>query len=265
MLIAVDHLTTWRYPAPVRGVVQSHRLRPAQHDGQKIVDWGVTVTDGTPGGSFRDGAGDWVQGWTIRGPLSEIAVRVTGMVETADTAGILRGHRESIPPEAWLRETPATRPDAAIRALAAVAAADPLDLAHALSAAVADAIAWEPGATHAATTAAETMAAGRGVCQDHAQVLIAAARHCGRPARYVAGYMLTATEKAEAAHAWAEIHIPGLGWVGFDPANRCCPDARYVRLGSGRDAQDAAPVRGIARGPGEAALDVAVAVRSVQQ
>ncbi|GAB1364405.1 hypothetical protein MASR1M32_36410 [Rhodobacter sp.] len=43
--------------------------------------------------------------------------------------------------------------------------------------------------------------------------------------------------------------VPGLGWVGFDPANRCCPDDRYIRLGSGFDARSAAPIRGIARGP----------------
>jgi transglutaminase-like putative cysteine protease len=265
MIIAVDHVTTWRYAAPVRGVVQSHRLRPAQHEGQKILDWGVTVTGGTTGGTFRDGAGDWVQAWTIRGPVEEITVRVTGRVETADTAGVLRGHRESVPPEAWLRETPATRADAAIRALAGVEAGDPLSLAHALSAAVADAVDWTPGATGPQTTAAEALAAGKGVCQDHAQILIAAARHRGRPARYVSGYMLTDTPEGEAAHAWAEIHIPGLGWVGFDAANRCCPDARYVRLGSGFDAQDAAPIRGTARAREAEALAVLVAVRSVQQ
>lgn len=282
MRIAVDHVTTYRYAAPVRGVVQSHRLRPSQHDGQTIIDWGVTVTDGVPGGRFRDGAGDWVQGWTVRGPVTEIAVRVTGMVETQDTAGILRGLRETVPPDAWLRETAATRADAAIRALAAVEAGDPLGLAHALSAAVADAVVWTPGASTAATTAAEALAAGKGVCQDHAHLLIAAARHRGRPARYVSGYLLmedaaggqsqsqgaAGGEPAtvgEAAHAWAEIHVPGLGWVGFDPANRCCPDARYVRLGSGFDAQDAAPIRGTARSGAAEAMAVAVAVRAVQQ
>ena len=54
-------------------------------------------------------------------------------------------------------------------------------------------------------------------------------------------------------------NLPG-GWVGFDAANRCCPDARYIRLGSGFDAQDAAPIRGIARGPGSETMDVTVVV-----
>jgi transglutaminase-like putative cysteine protease len=265
VILAVDHVTTYRYAAPVRGVVQSHRLHPARHDGQRILDWDVTVEGGVPGGAFCDGAGDWVQGWTLRGPTDAVVVRVAGRVETADTAGLLRDHREAVPPEAWLRDTPATRPDAAIRALAAVAAADPLDLAHALAAAVAEAIVWTPGATGPQSTAAEALAAGRGACQDHAQVLIAAARHRGLPARHVAGYRLAEAAAGEAVHAWAEIHVSGLGWVGFNPANRCCPDARYLRLCAGLDARDGAPIRGLARTGGAGRPEVALAVRMVQQ
>jgi transglutaminase-like putative cysteine protease len=132
---------------------------------------------------------------------------------------------------------------------------------------VADAIAYRPGATHAHTTAAEALALGEGVCQDHAHALIACARSRGIPARYVSGYLFATQDGVphEAAHAWAELHVPGLGWVGFDPANRCCPDARYIRLGSGLDAQDAAPIRGIARGGGREAMDVTVAVQQAAQ
>jgi transglutaminase-like putative cysteine protease len=268
MLLRVDHVTTYLYDRPVRGVVQSHRLTPSANAGQVVRDWRVEVSDGVEGGAFRDGSGDWVQGWTVRGPVSEIRVQVTGTVETTDLAGVLRGHREWVPAEAWVSPTPATAPDAALRALAeGVAAEGPLDLAHALSAAVAEAIAYAPGATAAHTTAAEALAGGKGVCQDHAHALIALAHLRGIPARYVSGYMLAEAEGAaqEAAHAWAELHVAGFGWIGFDPANRCCPDARYVRLGAGRDAAEAAPIRGIARSEGAEALKVAVAVQAVQQ
>jgi transglutaminase-like putative cysteine protease len=268
MILSVEHVTTYRYDLPVRGVVQSHRLQPSLTDGQRVRHWEVTVSDGQRGGGFRDGAGDWVQGWTVIGPVSEITVAVRGTVETTDLAGVLRGHRESVPPEAYLRDTPATRGDAALLALAAAAdAADgALDAAHRLSAAVTRAIAYTPGATAAGTTAAEALARGEGVCQDHAQVMLAVARARGLPARYVSGYLLAAPDTAqEAAHAWAEVWVPGLGWIGFDPANECCPDDRYVRLGSGHDARDAAPIRGSARGTGAERLGVVVAVQSVQQ
>jgi transglutaminase-like putative cysteine protease len=269
MILTVDHVTGYRYAQPVRGVVQSHRLTPSVFDGQTALDWSVSVSDGLKGGGFRDGAGDWVQGWSVPAPVSDITVTVRGTVRTQDLAGLLRGHREGIPREAYLDDTAPTRVDAALARLARAAdgASGALDAAHRLSAAVADAIAYRPGATRAHTTAAEALALGEGVCQDHAHALIAVARHADLPARYVSGYLLSGGDgqAGEAAHAWAEIWIEGLGWIGFDPANRCCPDDRYIRLGSGLDAQDAAPIRGIARGPGAETLDVSVAVQAVQQ
>lgn len=268
MRLAVDHVTTYRYDQPVRGVVQSHRLTPTRCDGQRVEHWSVTVSDGVQGGTFRDGAGDWVEGWTVRGPVSEIVITVSGVVETTDMAGVLRGNRESVPPLVWLRETAATRADAALDALArSVAANDRLGLAHGLSAAVSEAIAYVPGATGTHTTAAEALALGEGVCQDHAHALVAMARARGLPGRYVSGYLLLSEEAAaqDAAHAWAELWVEGLGWVGFDAANRCCPDDRYIRLGAGFDARDAAPIKGTARGPGSESLDVRVAVQAVPQ
>ena len=160
MRLIVDHVTRYSYDQPVRGVVQSHRLTPASFDGQAVIDWEVTVTDGLPGGCFRDGAGDQIRGWSVQGPVSEITVHVRGTVDTADVAGVLRGHRETVRPEVYLRETAPTWADAGLQALSAAAAdaESPLDAAHRLSAAVADAIAYEPGATEAHTTAAEALA-----------------------------------------------------------------------------------------------------------
>lgn len=266
MLLTVDHVTRYRYDRPVRGLVQSHRLTPASNDGQKVLSWAVTVTDGLPGGSFRDGAGDFLKSWSVPGPVSEVCVTVTGRVETRDMAGVLRGHRELTPPECYLQDTLPTRVDAALTEIAASVAGftDALDAAHRLSAAVAEAIEYVPGMTQSQTTASEAMTQRQGVCQDHAHALLAVARHAGLPGRYVSGYLL-ADVQGEATHAWAEIWVQGLGWVGFDPANSCCPDDRYIRLGSGLDAQDAAPIRGTARGPGAESLDVAVAVQAVQQ
>lgn len=269
MILTVHHVTTYRYANPVRGVVQSHRLTPSVFDGQKVRDWRVEVSDGQKGGGFRDGAGDWVQSWSVLGPVSEITVSVKGTVETFDLTGLLKGHKEMIPREAYLNETLPTRVDPALAEIARAAegAKDALDAAHRLSAAVAAAIDYRPGVTQAQTTAAEAVALGAGVCQDHAHALIAVARRNDLPARYVSGYLLAEVEgrSLDAAHAWAEIWVKGLGWIGFDPANACCPDDRYIRLASGLDAQDAAPIRGIARGPGAEILDVSVAVQAVQQ
>ena len=268
MRLTVDHVTRYQYERPVRSVVQSHRLTPSLFQGQTTLNWTIDVTDGLRGAEFRDGAGDLVQGWTVAGPVSEVTVTVRGTVETQDLTGVLRGHRELAVPDCYMRATGATRLDKALAALAhSVSEADPLALAHALMGAVADAIAYKPGVTSAHTTAAEALALGEGVCQDHAHAMIAVARARGVPGRYVSGYLFAdATGAAhEAAHAWAELHVAGLGWVGFNPANRCCPDERYIRLGSGFDAQDAAPIRGISRGGGAEDMDVTVAILNQNQ
>ena len=272
MRLTVRHATLYRYDAPIRFVTQSHRLTPSTCASQRVVAWSVAADGAQFGARFTDGAGDTVTTMTVQGPVERIEVLVEGTVETADTAGVLRNHREVISPRAYLQSTQATAPNRALadlqaRALAGAAAGDELGRAHRLAEAVGEAIAYAPGATHAHSTAAEALEQGEGVCQDHAHALIALAHLSEMPARYVTGYLLTADDgtPGEASHAWAEVYIGGLGWVGFDPANACCPDPRYIRLGSGRDAREAAPIRGVSRGGGQEAMEVDVTVAEQQQ
>jgi len=272
MRLSVRHATAYTFDKPMRFVTQSHRLTPFSCESQQVMEWNVSSEGATFGASFTDGAGEFITTMTLQGPVDRVEILVEGVVETRETAGVLRGHRETISPRAYLNPTHAVKLNAALLNLAAEAlsgAKDPDDLAtaHLLSAAVTGAIEYVPGATGAHTTAAEALEQGRGVCQDQAHALIALAQSRDMPARYVSGYLLSGDEgRAEdATHAWAEIHVPGLGWVGFDPANECCPDARYIRLGSGRDALAAAPIRGVSRGAGAETMDVTVSVAAQQQ
>jgi transglutaminase-like putative cysteine protease len=268
MILTVRHATTYRYASPIRMLVQSLRLVPSKFDGQRVGIWTAGLKGAVMGAGFRDGAGDWTETVSLRGPVEEALVEVSGQVETTDLTGVLRGHREVVPPGAYLRGTRATQADVALtelsRDVVAARGGSVLDRAHALAEAVAEAIAYVPGATDAGTTAAEAMARGEGVCQDLSHALIAAAQLAGIPARYVVGYLFSEAAE-EASHAWAELWVERLGWVGFDAANRCCPDDRYIRLCSGYDAQDAAPIRGIGAGTEAAEMEVAVAVRQSNQ
>ena len=268
MRLKITHQTSYRYDQPVQSLVQSLRLTPSVFEGQRVVDWTISVSGGQRGAAFRDGAGDWIEAWTVRGPVEEVTVTIAGLIETRDTAGVLRGHREQVNPLVYLRGTDLTKPDDALRELArSVKGDDALDLSHKRAAAVSEAIEYVPGVTESVTSAAEALALGQGVCQDHAHALIACAHVHGLPARYVSGYLHSNADGSphDAAHAWAEIHVGSLGWVGFDAANACCPDDRYVRLGSGYDAPDAAPVRGTTFGSGEESLDVRVQVEEMEQ
>ncbi|OYW71823.1 MAG: hypothetical protein B7Z37_26690, partial [Verrucomicrobia bacterium 12-59-8] len=68
---------------------------------------------------------------------------------------------------------------------------------------------------------------------------------------------------AQASHAWCEVHVPGKGWFGLDPTNDTLADERHIKIATGRDYQDAAPVSGHFDGPPGAtsALHVELEVR----
>jgi transglutaminase-like putative cysteine protease len=137
-----------------------------------------------------------------------------------------------------------------------------LDRLHALIGLIRERIEYKTGTTEVTTTAEDAIAHGEGVCQDHAHVFIAAARKLGLPARYISGYlMMEGVEDQVATHAWAEAHVEGLGWVGFDVSNGISPDERYVRLAIGLDYRDAMPVSGIRTGQGSEELAVHISVQ----
>lgn len=265
MRLAVVHRTVYRYTDPIRYAIQTLRLEPRPYEGMLVRAWRVEGEDRRPLPRFIDGLGNVVHCRAIDRPHREAAIIVTGEVETRRSDGVVLGTVETLPPPFFLRETPLTAPDDAIAALAEAVRAerDPISRLHALMNDVRDRLDYRPGATDATTAAASALAQGHGVCQDHAHVFIAAARVLGIPARYVSGYLWTGADDRpyDASHAWAETHIPGLGWVGFDAANRICPTENYVRVAVGLDYDAAAPVRGLRRGPAEESLSVEVQVR----
>ena len=266
MLISVRHVTRYRYAEPVGYTIQSLRLTPASFTGQRVLDWEVRAGGAKPGLQFRDGFGNIVQLITVNTRHDELEIEAGGTVETQDCNGVVAGLAKAAQPRVFLKETEQTRPDGAIRALAeAVQGEDTLDRLHALLGAVRDRVEYVAGATDTHTGAAEALADGKGVCQDHAHIFISAARTLAIPARYVTGYLvLDAQSTAEAHHAWAETWVEGLGWVGFDVANRVCPTESYVRLACGLDATHAAPIVGSRRGGETETLDVSVTVQQQQ-
>ncbi|NBB97183.1 MAG: transglutaminase family protein, partial [Alphaproteobacteria bacterium] len=184
----------------------------------------------------------------------ELAVTSRGEVELSDDSGIVGPHRGPVPLWLYLRETPRTQARAGVKALLRdTGAGAGLTGLHDLSAGIRDRITFQIGASEPSWSAEDAIAAGRGVCQDHTHVFIACARRLGVPARYVSGYLMLDQQTAQdAMHAWAEAYVDGLGWVGFDVANGYSPDTRYVRVATGLDYTEAAPVSGrYAGGSGE--------------
>lgn len=262
MRIRIRHDTTYHYDVPVGGVIQMLRLTPRNHDGQFVVDWRIDVSEDCRLDAQEDAFGNIAHVFTADGPFVALTVLVEGEVETQDTGGLIRGAVERFPPSLYLRETALTAPDAAIAGFAAdaraAAGADPLATLHEMLARLHRDLVFDTDPTHAATTAAEAFALGRGVCQDLTHIFVAAARALGIPARYVGGYFHRSdgVVAQDAGHAWAEAHVPALGWVAFDPANGICATEAHVRVAVGLDYLGAAPVRGTRYGGGAESLAV---------
>lgn len=264
MKISIEHVTRYHYATLASYCVQSLRLTPASFEGHTVLDWQTTVEPAGQITATRDGAGNILHLATITEPHRDIVIKAAGSVEVQDRNGVVVGLSENVPARVFLRRTALTMPSDPILAIAnAATGLEPIARLHAIMDRIRDQVDYQPGATSSLTTAAEALAHGVGVCQDHAHIFISAARAAGICARYVTGYLLLDDGvHADAHHAWAEARVEGLGWVGFDVANRVCPTDRYVRMAAGLDANYAAPIRGSRRGAGAERLEVEVAVQT---
>jgi len=130
---------------------------------------------------------------------------------------------------------------------------------------------YDPDATDVSTPL-EKVAAGRhGVCQDFAHWMIAGLRCLGMPACYVSGYLRTRPPPgkprlvgADATHAWVSVWCgSGIGWVDLDPTNDVLAGEDHIRLATGRDYADVAPVDGVIMASAGHTLRVSVDVAPV--
>ncbi len=266
MRLKISHTTEYLYDEPVPYSLQRLRLTPISGPTQKVLNWAVTVDGAKIETGYFDQYGNRVDLVSAEGTEHTIRITATGEAESSDRAGVFGPHLGCTPLWLYLRDTARTKPGKLLRELAKGVKGDSeLAQMHALMDTIHEAVAYDPGTTTTETTAEEALAARTGVCQDHAHIFIAAARLSGVPSRYVSGYLLMEDRPEQVAtHAWAEAHIPGLGWVGFDAANNVCPDDRYVRIASGLCYRDCAPVSGMRIGPSSENLKVNLTVSPSQ-
>ena len=266
MRLKVFHRTSYSYERPLSYGLQELRLTPKSRPGQQVLSWDTRIEGGRREVEFDDHHMNHVMLISFAGLGHEIVVTSQGEVETEDMSGVTGRHQGFAPLWLFQRATDLTRAGNRTRALIRGLAGDfPDDLArmHELSRRVREAVAYRLGRTDPDTTAELALEHGQGVCQDHAHVFLAAARALGVPARYVSGYlMLDDRVHQDASHAWVEAHVEGLGWVGFDVSNGISPDARYIRVATGLDYREAAPVLGLRFGDhGEESLAVDIQVQ----
>lgn len=267
MKLLVRHQTAYRYAASAGRVAMRLKLMPVDTPAQTVLEWQVSVNGEPITGFHPNSYGEREAIWIRHDRLDHATIVAEGLVDTRESHGVV-GHLSSrVDTRYFLRDTSLTRASAGIAAMARDLPEQdgPLATLHALSAAVSDAVQYRAGVTTSNTTAAQAFALGAGVCQDHAQVFIAAARTIGIPARYVSGYLLAGDGDAlHETHGWAEAYLPQLGWIGFDPSNRVCVTERYLRVASGLDADEAAPIRGSVTVAGDIWIDADVRIAQAE-
>lgn len=263
MRLYVSHRTEYSFTEPQARLVQLLRLTPGNHAGQSVVSWSIDVDRDARLKPGRDGYGNETTMLYVDGPIDRIAIAVSGEVLTEDRAGMIGATPEPLPPLYYLQPTTLTHADPAIAAFVEELdlPTDPLAGAHTLAEAIHEHLVLdephESGDHRAATVLAERRADAQGA----AHLLIAAARAAHYPARYVAGHLYRPYEAdSHAAHGWAELHVDGYGWIGFDPYEGRCPTGSYVRVATGLDHAQAAPIVGARAGGGSEALAVEVHV-----
>ncbi len=267
MRLKISHTTEYSYSSPVQYTLQRLRLTPKTGPGQIVLHWETRVEGAKVEVGYEDHFENHVDLVSTIGEQSAIRIIAKGEVETIDNNGITGPHTAFGPLWLYNRVTELTRAGPLLTALAeSIGGSDDLARCHTLMETIHKDVTYTPGSTGTTTTAEQAVKAKTGVCQDHAHIFISAARLMGLPARYISGYLLMEdTIDQVATHAWAEAHITGLGWVGFDPSNMVCPDEKYVRIAVGLDFRDASPVSGMVNGLATESLNVAITVEAQGQ
>lgn len=143
---------------------------------------------------------------------------------------------------------------------------DTLALLKDLNAGISGWISYQSRDDEGTQTPAQTLDRGWGACRDFAVLFVEAARSLGFGARIVSGYLYNPDQGAAgiarngSTHAWAEVYVPGAGWITFDPANRNTGGFNLIPVAVARDIRQAMPVTGSFVGMTDAFLGMAVEV-----
>jgi transglutaminase-like putative cysteine protease len=260
MRYRIEHRTLYRYAQTVVSTQQTLRLSPRNEAHQRPLYWRLHAPGRLAAGV--DGFGNLAHTHSLHDRHAAVALTVEGEVEIDPLHDGRLHERGALPPLVFSAPTPLTAADAAL-----------LDFTHAqlkrrtaaglmdFALAVREAVTYRKGSTTVSTPAAQALAQGAGVCQDHAHVFIAGCRALGVPARYVSGYYYTPLTEQVASHAWADAWLAEAGWVSIDITHRVFASDALCRLAVGRDYDSASPVRGVRVGGGDEALEVRVTMR----
>lgn len=284
-ILNIVHRTTYRYWHPIS--LGPHRLimRPRESRDLRLLSHQLTITP-TPDVTWgHDVAGNSVATATFADITNQLVIDSVATVELTATAwpvfdiaasaisypfcysddewidlGALTAQRhldEAGRLAKWARSFVRSDPT------------DTLSLLKDISAGVVCSISYQIREDEGTQEPLETLDRRSGSCRDFAVLFVDAVRSLGFGARIASGYLydpeqrLTGSAGAGSTHAWAEVFVPGAGWITFDPTNRSVGGYNLIPVAVVRDIRQAVPVTGSYVGPNAFRdLSVEVSVRA---
>lgn len=269
--LRIRHSTGYRYRAEVTSSYNEARVTPLSTVRQLAVETAVEVTPATRTYRYWDYWGTLVDAFDIHEPHTELSVVGTSVVETLPPLDpcLTAGWDELVSDEVRDRYAELLAPTSFVPFLPNIGpvidrSLPPAEAVEAAASWVHDRLEYGKGTTTVATTAADALHIGSGVCQDFAHLTLAVLRGMGIPARYVSGYLHPSgapelnTAATGESHAWVEAWTGD--WWAFDPTHLGQVGERHVAVGRGRDYADVSPLKGVYHGAPAEALTVSVEI-----
>lgn len=285
-LLAVHHVTTYRYKQPVAFGEHQMMFRPRDSFDQKLIDATLAISPApTSIRWLHDVFGNCVAIAAFDAPAAELRFESNILVEHSPSNAPdfqLEDYARTYPFSYSLDEVPDLAPlierqypsrEVKSWAQRFVRKGGPIEtgtILMTLTYAIKETFAYEHRAEPGTREPSLTLKLGRGSCRDLALLMMEAARALGFAARFVSGYLYVPGRDGPAhlgggsTHAWCQIYLPGSGWVEFDPTNGIVGNRDLIRVAVARDPSQAIPLHGTFHGDpaDELGMTIEVSVRS---
>lgn len=277
MDLRIRHKTHYRYTQPVSLLPHRLMLRPRDSFDLRLLRTGLTIAPAASLSWMHDAYGNSIAIASFSEAASELSIesdltirryqpatpqRAAAPWRTGAPVAYSDDERIALAPF-MMRAT--TETDGALARFAAGAVTAAAAHGHpllALSAAIHDALDYRMRFEEGTQHPVETLRVKSGTCRDYAWLFIEGARHLGYAARFITGYLHNVgmengpelTAEVGFSHAWADVYVPGDGWVEFDPTNLLVADRQLIRVAVTRTPAEASPVSGSFVGPPQLVL-----------